>query len=127
MTVLLLDDEKIVRDVTTAFLLKSGFVVIEAATSAEAIAKAAAHVGRLRLLITDHRLAEGMTGRDVAEEVRKNQPTLPVLYISGFPESTLRAEDSIAEDGFFYLHKPFMPQELVQAVTQILGNEVGTS
>jgi two-component system, cell cycle sensor histidine kinase and response regulator CckA len=119
-TILILDDEKSVRDVAYLVLKRAGFEVLSTATAEEAVRVAATHAGYIDLFITNHRLADGSSGRDVAEQIRATRPELPVLHISGYPERHLKAEDSITPGGF-YLAKPFSPPALVAKVTEILG------
>lgn len=120
MTILLLDDEKIVRDIAVAALTKAGFTVLETANVDDAITLAANHAGEIELFITNHRLPEGLTGREVAEQILQLRPAMLVLHISGYPEQRLRIEGDITPGGF-YLAKPFLPRQLVEKAREILS------
>lgn len=83
-TILLLDDEKVVRNVCRDALTNAGYKVLETANSDEAMFAAMSHPGEISLFY--HQLpsaGEGVSGRDVAEEILKPRPGLPVLDVSG--------------------------------------------
>src|SRR5215217_276888 len=105
VTILLLDDEKMVRDVAVSALKSAGFAVIQAESAEDALAKATAYSGDIPLLITDHRLPGGMTGRQVAECLLRERPAMRVLHMSGYPMAQLEAEGSLTRGGY-YLAKP---------------------
>src|ERR1044071_1688476 len=117
-TILLLDDEQVVRDIAEVALTRAGYRLLETADPEEAIAAAASYRSEIALFITNHKLPDGRTGREVAEEILKTRPGMPVLHISGSPEEQLRTADNLTL-GSFYLAKPFLPRQLVQKVTAI--------
>jgi DNA-binding response OmpR family regulator len=119
-TILILDDEQTVRDIAVRALAAAGHDVIATGSPDEALAAAEAGEGAIHLFITNHVLPDGRTGREVAEALRASRPDLLVLHISGFPERTLRAEESLTPGGF-YLGKPFYPKDFVAKVNQILA------
>jgi PAS domain S-box-containing protein len=90
-TVLLVDDEELVRLSTADMLAELGFVVFEAASAEEAMRIAESNAP-IDVLITDH-LMPGMTGVELAYAVRKRRPRIPVLVISGFAEMEGMAPD----------------------------------
>jgi nitrogen-specific signal transduction histidine kinase/CheY-like chemotaxis protein len=110
-TVLLIDDEDVVRANTAAMLEDMGYVVIQA-RSAE-IGQSLLDAGRsVDLLITDH-LMPGMSGADFARGIRQSHPSLRVLILSGYSE----ASDIASE--LPLLSKPFRSTELVSALGRL--------
>jgi PAS domain S-box-containing protein len=110
-TVLLVDDEKLVRDSTGQMLCDLGYRVVEAASAAEAMRYIGA--GKpIDLLITDH-LMPGMTGADLAFAVREIRPALPLLIVSGYADA-----DGIDPD-LPRLTKPFRQDELAGKIAEV--------
>ncbi len=108
---LVVDDEALVRASTSDMLAELGYAVTEAASAETALALLAAGE-TVDLLVTDH-LMPGMTGVDLAREVRNLAPELPVLIVSGYAE----AED-VAPD-LPRLSKPFRQPELAASIAAI--------
>lgn len=113
LTVLLVDDEKLVRLGASAMLSEAGYNVIEASSGAEAlhIVKAGVNVDAV---VTDFAMP-GMTGLEMAKEIRKVRDGMPVLMITGY--ASLREGDAV---GVRVLSKPFREAELTSAVAEIL-------
>ncbi len=103
-TVLLADDEELVRASTADMLSELGYIVVEAASAEDALqlADAGQHFD---LLVTDH-LMPGLSGTELAQEIRRRQPRARVLVISGYAEI-----DGIAQD-VSRLVKPFRQADL---------------
>jgi len=114
--VLLVDDEQQVRFTTSESLSELGYEVVQAASGQEALDRIA---GGLRpdLLVTDH-LMPGMTGAQLALELRNRMPGLPVLMITGYAQ--LRPEET---GGFDVLVKPYRHAELALRVADLLAGE----
>jgi CheY-like chemotaxis protein len=110
-TVLLVDDEELVRASSAAMLADLGYSVVEAASGEEALKLVDEGIG-FDLLITDH-LMPGITGTDLARCVRAKFPQRPALIVSGYAEV-----DGIAPD-LPRLSKPFRLQELAGALTEL--------
>ena len=109
-TVLLVDDEDLVRQSTADMLADLGYAVVEASSGPEALALVRAGLVP-DLLVTDH-LMPGMSGAELARELGRQLPDLRSLVISGFAE-----EDGI-DSNMARLNKPFRNDELVAS----LGN-----
>ncbi|MBL8272077.1 PAS domain-containing protein [Steroidobacter sp.] len=113
-TILLVDDEALVRMGTSTMLADAGYNVIEAATPGEAIATF--HDGlKIDLLITDFAMPE-MNGVELAEVLRAQHPALPVLMITGFASLT-----EVQAGGLPRLAKPFRQTELIACVAEVLS------
>jgi len=112
-TVLLVDDEELVRLATADMLGELGFQVVEAASGPDALAILGRAPG-IDFLVTDH-LMPGMTGIELIAAARATRPGLPVLIVSGYSDS-----GGIAS-GLPRLQKPFRQHDLAVMVGQILG------
>ena len=112
---LLVDDEELVRMSTADMLIDLGFEVVEA-SSAEKALELINGGDALDLLVTDH-LMPGMTGADLAREVRSMKPGLPVLVVSGYAEV-----EGIAP-GLPRLTKPFRNAELAASLATLMGSQ----
>jgi DNA-binding NtrC family response regulator len=118
-TILLVEDEDFVREVTGEVLQSAGFRVLKAREAIEATVAFRRHRHEVQLLITDVVLP-GQNGRDLARELRSVSADLKTLFVSGYPDNAITQEAG-EECAVFYLPKPFSAQTLVQAVSQILG------
>jgi len=116
-TVLLVDDEPLIRMSTADMLEDLGYTVREAGSGEAALETIAAGL-RPDLLITDH-LMPGMTGTELAARVREALPLTPILLISGYADA-----DGIAP-GMPRLTKPFRERDLIQMVTDLVGAGTG--
>jgi nitrogen-specific signal transduction histidine kinase len=110
-TVLIAEDDEGVRSITRRALERRGYQVISAADGAEAIAAERAWEGPIDLLIADM-VMPGISGKALAETLRKRRPGLAAVFISGYPGET-DGEDS-------FLGKPFVPAELTAKVREVL-------
>ena len=100
-----------------------GDSVLEAKDGDDALTVVNAYQGPLDLLLTDV-MMPGLSGAEVCDRVREGRPGLPTLFISGFyPEAVF--PDQRLPEGSAFLAKPFMPEELVDAVDELLGLPVG--
>jgi PAS domain S-box-containing protein len=114
-TILLVEDEPVVRAVTARLLRGLGHTVIEAALPAEALE--AVHP-TVDLLVTDV-MMPGMNGRELAERLVRERPGLPVIYISGYSPESLFG-DGLLDAGTPFLAKPFSREELAARVQEAL-------
>ena len=114
-TILLVEDESSVRSLTRSLLENAGHRVLEAADGESALE----HVDEtLDLVVTDVVLPS-KTGFEVAEELRRHQPDLPVLFVSGYPEDD-RVRDAVSSERAAFLQKPFDRDALLQTVRKSL-------
>jgi CheY-like chemotaxis protein len=122
-TILLVEDDPVVRHVVRLLLELEGDVVLEAKDGDEALTLLAGHGGAIDLLLTDV-MMPGLSGAEVCDRVRANRPGLPTLFISGFyPEAVF--PDQRLPAGTAFLAKPFMPEELIEAVDALLAKVTG--
>lgn len=114
--ILLVDDEPLVRMGTSMMLADAGYSVIEAAGPEEAIKLIKDGIS-IDLLITDFAMPT-MNGAELAAELRKSKPTLPVLMITGFASLT-----EAQAGGLPRLAKPFRQTELIAHVAEVLSSK----
>lgn len=113
-TVLLVEDEGIVREVIFETLSEAGYRVIPVRNGFEAL-DTAQGLDNIDLLITDVAMP-GLNGSDLADRLRTSRPDLKTLLISGY------GLGGPGRDGQTpYLQKPFMPDELMAKIEQLLG------
>lgn len=121
-TVLVVDDDVIVRNFLRFALQRKGCAVADAKNHEEALAICKALEGRsLDLLIVDHVLSLHY-GRKVAEQVLQLCPAVNILVISGSPFDVVLAQDGIVP-GAVFLPKPFTVQQFDRAVDQMFNSE----
>jgi two-component system cell cycle sensor histidine kinase/response regulator CckA len=101
-TVLLVDDEPLVRRLVAVILEEQGFTVLAADSGSEAIRLSRSHPGEIDLLVSDV-VMPGMDGPTLATELLAEQPTLPVLFMSGGCEPLRLDKDKL----FRFVSKPF--------------------
>jgi PAS domain S-box-containing protein len=117
-TIIVVEDEQAVRDLTVKMLRKLGHTVLPAANGAEAIAAAKSYSGRIGLLVTDV-VMPNMSGHQVAEQLLELRPDLKVLYLSGYTDNTV-VHHGVLEDGVAFLPKPFSREALAKKVRHVL-------
>lgn len=117
-SVLLVEDDPDVRAMTAAMLTRLGYRVWEAEDAGSALALTA-RSGRPDLLLTDVVLKGDMDGKELSEQVRRQWPDLPVLFMSGYTENGAVMRGRMdGEAGF--LQKPFARDSLATAIRQAL-------
>jgi CheY-like chemotaxis protein len=122
--ILLVEDDPVVRHVVRLLLELEGDVILEAKDGEEALTILQGHAGRLDLLLTDV-MMPGLSGAEVCDRVRAGRPGLPTLFISGFYPEAVFPNQRLPEASAF-LAKPFMPEELMDAVDDLLARLTGT-
>jgi len=118
-TLLLVEDEQSVRDLTVKMLQRLGYRVLVAAGGAEAIEISRSYAGTIALLVTDV-VMPGMSGRQVADALQAARPDLKVLYLSGYTEDTV-VHHGVLDAGVEFLPKPFSREALGKKIRSVLG------
>jgi two-component system cell cycle sensor histidine kinase/response regulator CckA len=111
------EDDDVVRRLVRATLEKQGYKVLETATPQDAIRIAAEPNRHIDLILTDV-LMPGMRGPELLRRLRSARPGLPVLFMSGYSDSTF-LDARVLEDAE-YIQKPFKPEELGRKVRKAL-------
>jgi PAS domain S-box-containing protein len=118
-TILVVEDEKSVRELTVRILRKLGYSVLVAAGGEEAIQISASYSGKISLLLTDV-VMPNMSGRQVADHLLAIRPDLKVLYLSGYTDTTV-VHHGVLEKGLDFLPKPFSRDVLAKKIREILA------
>ncbi len=119
-TILLVEDEDSLRNMTKILLERNGFYVLSASNGQEAIDLSNTFNEDIDLLLTDV-IMPGMDGRQLALEICKRRPETKVLYMSGYPENIISKRGVLLEDTKL-LRKPFSRKAILQKIHQALGN-----
>jgi len=117
-TILLVEDDEAILNLSKTILQMLGYKVIAAHTPVYALHLFEEHPGDLHLLITDVVMPE-MNGRELAEQLRAIRPDLKCLYMSGYT-ADLIAHRGILDEGVNFIQKPFRSDELAAKVRQVL-------
>ncbi len=117
-TVLVVEDEEIVRELVCHVLSAQGYDVLCAANGAEALEISGAHPGEIRLVITDVVMPQ-IGGLELARKLVVLRPEIKVLYVSGYSENDM-SEQGILPTELEFLEKPFTPQALTRKVRDVL-------
>jgi PAS domain S-box-containing protein len=125
-TIVVVEDEDAVRAFVKTVLERFGYRVLDAPDAESALALVAAMKGRIDLLLTDVILPK-MDGLELARRVTSDRPSLPVLFMSGYPEQMANAGGGFLEPGVELLEKPFTAQSILARVRLMLGRGAGSS
>jgi two-component system cell cycle sensor histidine kinase/response regulator CckA len=117
-TVLLVEDEEMVRRLAYRVLERCGYAVLEAREADEALLLGKEHAGTIDLLVTDV-VMPGMGGHDLVERIVALRPEIKVLYVSGYTDDTV-AHHGVLDPGVAFLQKPFTPLVLAHKVREVL-------
>ena len=117
-TILLVEDEQMVRKLARHILEVIGYNVLEAASGSEAMEVCQNHHGTVHLLLTDVVMPK-MSGPQLSKEVIKLWPDIGILYMSGYTDNVI-AQHGVREDGAPFLQKPFSPEALALKVREVL-------
>ncbi|MGO8944323.1 MAG: response regulator, partial [Syntrophobacteraceae bacterium] len=119
-TILLVEDDEAVLDLSKMMLEKLGYTVLAAHTHVHAMHLVKEHQGDIHLLITDVVMPE-VNGRELAERLRAIRPNLKCLYMSGYTADAI-AHRGILDEGVRFIQKPFGSDELATKVRQVLDH-----
>ncbi|MCC6698642.1 MAG: response regulator [Candidatus Hydrogenedentes bacterium] len=118
-TILIVEDDPLVRDLTKRSLQQVGYTVLAARTGVEALAACSRHDRPIDLLVTDV-VMPGMSGVELAARFRPLHPSTPIIYMSGYTSSLVLVQGPESGEEVHFLQKPFGPRELREAVRRIL-------
>lgn len=121
-TILLVEDEECVRQLIRETLQSKGYKVLEADRGDTALRMAAAHAGRIDLLISDIVLP-GMAGKELGKNLLATHPSTKVLFLSGYTEEAI-IHQGMLDSGAAFLQKPFMLQALARKVRDVLNSKM---
>ena len=118
-TIFFVEDDERVRDLITGQLIGMGFKVHHASNGDSALA-ALGDIPAIDLLLTDVKLPGGMDGAELALEMRRRLPALPVLYASGYPDEALMKSVQ-RDDNARLIEKPFKKRELAATISAMIS------
>jgi PAS domain S-box-containing protein len=121
-TILLVEDEKPVRELVARVLEKHGYKMLQAGTGAEAVEVWRAHKDEIHLLLTDLIMPGNMNGRELAETLWTERPKLKVVFTSGY-SADIVGKDFKIESDLNFLQKPYHPQTLALVVRRCLDGK----
>jgi hypothetical protein len=124
-TILVVEDNDLVRGSTTRLLERQGYRVLSASDGKNALMIARAHQGQLDLVIADI-VMPGLSGPEVADEITRMRPSTPVLFVTGYADDALEARTRSERRGEI-LRKPFTAADLAKRIREILGARESSS
>jgi PAS domain S-box-containing protein len=123
-TILVVEDEPMVRKLALEFLSGQGYTVLEASDPLQALEFLRSYAGNFDLLLTDI-IMPGMNGKELFEHLAQERPKLKVLYMSGYSEDVI-AHQGVLDAGTELLSKPFALKALLTKVRSVLDQPAAT-
>jgi len=120
-TILIVEDEPVLRDMAHVILEECGYKILEAASGREAVEVWNQHRGAVDLLLTDMVMPEGLSGMDLAQQLQTSNPKLRIVFASGYSMDDLDAS-FLSEGHAAFLQKPYTHLTLAKAVRDCLDN-----
>ncbi|HMK64953.1 MAG TPA: ATP-binding protein, partial [Thermodesulfobacteriota bacterium] len=120
-TVLLVEDQDQLMNVSKNILNKLGYLVLAALSPKQALQLAENHAGEIHLLLTDV-VMPGMNGVELAEQLLRYRKGMNVLYMSGYTAETIRRHGVLNEKSNF-IEKPFLTQKLAEKIREVLDQK----
>jgi len=121
-TILLVEDDDLVRETTVALLNSLGYRILQAASGTAALETWKWHSSRIALLLTDVVLPDGVSGLELAEKLRAEKSTLKVISMSGYSRAMM-ARMANPPAGMIFVPKPCTPLALSQAIRRLLDEK----
>jgi len=123
-TILLVEDDYAVRVITRRVLESRGYKIYEATTAREAVEVWRSRAEEIALLLTDIVMPQGVTGRDLTDELRAQRPTLKVIFMSGYSADVIGKDtEFFRRIKSYFLQKPFSAEVLLQTVRRCLDGK----
>jgi CheY-like chemotaxis protein len=119
-TILLVEDEPAILEMTEMILTELGYTVLKAGTPSAAIRLANEHSGDIHLLMTDVIMPE-MNGRELARNLLSSYPQISCLFMSGYTADII-AHHGVLEDGVHFIQKPFQVTVLADKLREVLDS-----
>jgi CheY-like chemotaxis protein len=117
-TILLVEDDSDIREITREILTRQGYTVLDAADADQALRLSKDHPGPVHLLLTDV-VMPGIGGRKLAEQLSAARPEMRVLYVSGHTDDAI-VRSGVLHGDMAFLRKPFTPLGLARKVREVL-------
>ncbi len=120
-TLLVVEDNDMVRRLAVRILESQGYRVLEASDGVDGLRLHQTHQGRVDLVITDVVLPK-MSGKEMSDKLRETWPDIKILYTSGYTENTI-IHQGVADQDINFLGKPYVSSELLARVREILDEK----
>jgi CheY-like chemotaxis protein len=117
-TVLLIEDDDMVRGLVRRALTTCGYTLLEASNGAAAVSLVEHYPGPIHLLLADV-VMPCMSGPTAVEQIRRRHPAMQALYMSGYADDVV-LRHGISRGEVNLLHKPFSPAELTRCIRQVM-------
>ena len=117
-TILLVEDDEVVRKLVSEVLDNEGYRLLEAANGVAALSICAQYEEPIHLLLTDVVMPE-MSGRELANRLAAVRPELKVLYMSGYTDDVI-VHHGVLDEGTEFIQKPFTPDVLARKIREVL-------
>jgi len=124
-TILVVEDEEMLRELVRDILTAHGYRVLEAGNGKEALSVWQENREKIDLLLTDIAMPHGISGRELANRLRMENPRLPVILSSGHSHEMIESNEDARRDST-YLSKPYNPDQLAQTVRKTLDDAART-
>jgi DNA-binding NtrC family response regulator len=118
-TILLVEDQREVRDVVRQTLQRHGYKVLEAVDGDAALALLQAGAGPIHLVLTDVVMPH-MSGRELVDKITRHDPSVRVLYTSGYTDAAI-VRHGVLDPSIAFIQKPFTPEQLLGRVRDVLS------
>ncbi len=120
-TILLVEDDLILRRITRDTLERAGYRVLEAGTGVEALAVSGAGTEPIDVLFTDTVMPGGMSGPELAEQLQREQPNLAVIITTGYSHE-LSGKELVLPGRQAFLRKPYLQGQLFESIREVLDS-----
>ncbi len=120
-TILIVEDNELVRNLAVKALIRYGYNVINACCSRDALKMCSEFEGKIDLILTDI-IMPGMSGKKMSEKIKSMKPGIEVLFMSGYTQNVI-LQKGILPSKFNFIQKPFSPKELAKKVKKILKDK----
>jgi len=123
-TILVVEDEMVLREMARDFLMDCGYQILEASSGREALQVWGSHRSEIDLLLTDMKMPEGVSGMELAEKMIAEQPALRVIFTSGYSDDIVSPE-MLQRNNARFLPKPYSYADLTKLVRESLNHSNG--
>lgn len=113
-TILVVDDEDLIRKFVSSLLKQNGYRVLVAESGEDALQQSLAYEGKIDLLLSNIQMP-GLTGMELGTKITLERPDIRVMLMSGFTSGML-----VLNEGWHFLHKPFIPSQLKDLIQSLL-------
>ncbi len=122
-TILLVEDDPMILEMTTTVLKMLGYTVLAASSPGEAVRRVKNHTGAVHMIMTDVVMPE-MNGRDLAGQISDLYPDIKLLFMSGYTADII-SHQGVLDEGVAFIQKPFSIEDLTEKLREVLEKTSG--